>query len=87
VIAAGRSSPLIEKGLTIVPRHSHFLVFLLFGLTGQAAVHPHIFVDGEVGFEIDAARLSAFRIGWIYDEFTTLSFSTLWASIPRGMAR
>jgi ABC-type uncharacterized transport system substrate-binding protein len=38
-----------------------------------AAAHPHIFVDTtvEVIFD-DAGRITALRIGWTYDELTTL---------------
>ncbi len=61
-----------------VPRHLPFLLLPLIGLTGPALAHPHIFVDAEVGFDIEAAQLTSLRITWTYDEFTTLVlFETL----------
>ncbi|RKF16698.1 DUF1007 family protein [Roseovarius spongiae] len=42
-------------------------------VAGQSAAHPHVFVDTEVGFDIDASRLSSLHIVWTYDEFTTLT--------------
>lgn len=46
---------------------------LLSGLDGIARAHPHVFIDADVGlvFQEDTT-LSALRISWTYDEFTTL---------------
>ena len=38
-----------------------------------AHAHPHVFVNAQAGFQIDAEqRLQALRISWRYDAFTTL---------------
>lgn len=40
---------------------------------GPVAAHPHVFVDGEIGFEVDAAgRLAAMRVVWRFDAFYTM---------------
>ena len=53
-------------------RRSHTLLVFLFGLAGHAAAKPHVFAVLEVEFDIDSTRLSSLRIGWTYDEITTL---------------
>jgi len=38
-----------------------------------APAHPHVFIDGGVDFRFDeTGRLSAIRVIWIYDAFTSL---------------
>jgi len=56
-----------------VPRRLSFVLFPFLGLAGQASAHPHVFVDVDVGFDINASRLSSLQIVWTYDEFTTLT--------------
>jgi ABC-type uncharacterized transport system substrate-binding protein len=48
-------------------------VLLLCLTAAPAAAHPHMFIDAtfEVVFD-DQGRAAALRIGWIYDELTTL---------------
>lgn len=47
--------------------------FLAVCLGGVAKAHPHVFVDARTGFIFDEdGQLSALRISWTYDEFTTL---------------
>lgn len=42
-------------------------------LAGPAAAHPHVFIDGGVDFVLDdQARVTALRVTWIYDAFTSL---------------
>lgn len=43
-------------------------------LGAPAFAHPHIFIDGRAGFAFtDDGRLSALRITWTYDAFTSLT--------------
>lgn len=43
-----------------------------------ASSHPHVFIDAHAAFEFnDAGDLSALRITWIYDAFTSLSLISL----------
>ncbi|MFD3191820.1 DUF1007 family protein [Sedimentitalea sp. HM32M-2] len=51
------------------------------GLAGQAGAHPHVFVDAEVGIDINVSRLSSLHIAWTYDEFTTLNCSACYCSV------
>jgi ABC-type uncharacterized transport system substrate-binding protein len=53
---------------------SGVLAVALLGLPVAATAHPHIFVDAtvEVLFD-DQGRVDAVRIGWVYDEFISLS--------------
>ena len=40
--------------------------------------HPHVFVDTNVEFVVNSSQLTALRINWRYDEFTSLVlFDTL----------
>ena len=49
------------------------LCLALFG-AGPALAHPHIFVDARSGFVFnEAGQLSALRIQWTYDAFTSLT--------------
>ena len=42
-------------------------------LRQPCASHPHVFVDARTGFHFDAqGRLTALRITWTYDAFTSL---------------
>lgn len=42
-------------------------------LGGFAKAHPHVFVDARTGFIFNSqGQLSALRISWTYDQFTTL---------------
>jgi len=52
-------------------------IAMCVGLAANA--HPHVFVDAHTGFILDEDRmLTALRISWTYDEFTTLVlFETL----------
>jgi len=46
---------------------------LMLGTSVVAHAHPHVFVNAQAGFQIDAEqRLQALRISWRYDAFTTL---------------
>ncbi len=56
-----------------MPRRFLFILLPFLGVTGQAAAHPHVFVDAEVGFDTNASRLLSLHIAWKYDEFTTLA--------------
>lgn len=47
--------------------------FCALCLGGFAKAHPHVFVDAHGGFIFDdAGKLTALRVSWTYDEFTTL---------------
>lgn len=49
------------------------LALPLLLLPASARAHPHVFVDAGAGFVTDTeGRLSALRIVWLYDAFTTL---------------
>jgi ABC-type uncharacterized transport system substrate-binding protein len=49
------------------------LVLALALAPGGARAHPHAFIDGGLDFVFDAeGRLSALRVTWIYDPFTSL---------------
>lgn len=51
-----------------------FVLATCLGLSGQAEAHPHVFVDARTGFSFDdQGRLTALRITWTYDAFTSLS--------------
>lgn len=42
-------------------------------LPAPAAAHPHVFIDGGVGFVMDAeGHLAALRVTWIYDPLASL---------------
>jgi len=46
---------------------------LMLWTSVAAHAHPHVFVDAQAGFQIDAEQsLQALRISWRYDAFTTL---------------
>lgn len=48
-------------------------IVVILCLTNVAKAHPHVFVDARTGFIFDpSGQLSALRISWTYDEFTTL---------------
>ena len=58
------------------------------GLSGPADAHPHIFVDATTGFRIDdGGRLTALRISWTYDAFTSLVIFDRLALDPDGDGR
>ncbi|MEP2642432.1 DUF1007 family protein [Roseobacter sp.] len=49
------------------------LLLCVMCIGGSANAHPHVFVDARTGFIFDGdGRLSALRVSWTYDEFTTL---------------
>lgn len=49
------------------------LALPLLLLPAPVRAHPHVFVDAGAGFVTDAeGQLSALRIVWLYDAFTTL---------------
>lgn len=53
-------------------RAAPFAVCAAFS-AAPAAAHPHVFVDGEVGFVLDSeGRVSAVRIVWLFDPFYSL---------------
>lgn len=56
-----------------MPRRLSFVLLPFLGLAGQVSAHPHVFVDVDVGLDINASRLSSLQIVWTYDEFTTLT--------------
>ena len=61
---------------------------VLAGLSGPAGAHPHIFVDATTGFRFDdAGRLTALRITWTYDAFTSLMISDQLRLDPDGDGR
>ncbi len=45
---------------------------LLATLPGQAAAHPHIFIDGGIDFHFEGGKLTRLRVTWIYDPFYSL---------------
>lgn len=50
-----------------------YLSAIFIGMAGAATAHPHEFYDGGADFIFNAdGQLSAVRIVWVYDEFTTL---------------
>ena len=54
-------------------------VMIMSGMmaAGQAAAHPHMFIDAGVTVVFDAAgRATGVRIEWRYDEFFSLSYLT-----------
>lgn len=47
--------------------------FIAMCLGDPIKAHPHVFVDAQAGFIFDkGGELTALRISWTYDEFTTL---------------
>ena len=62
----------VFKRQVLMPRLLLSWVLMVLSATGRAAAHPHVFVDAEIGFAITDSRVSALRISWTYDEFTTL---------------
>jgi ABC-type uncharacterized transport system substrate-binding protein len=49
-------------------------ISLGLGCASPALAHPHIFVDARTGFIFnEAGQLSALRIHWTYDAFTSLT--------------
>ena len=46
---------------------------VLLCVSGLSHAHPHVFVNAQTGFQIDAKKeLQSLRISWRYDAFTTL---------------
>lgn len=54
-------------------------------LAGPAFAHPHVFVDAKAGFRMDnEGRLTALRITWTYDAFSSLVLFDQLALDPDG---
>ena len=64
-----------QHGAAIYGRVRYAVVACCFQIAfaPPAAAHPHVFVDGGVGFIFDEnQKLAALRVTWLFDEFETL---------------
>ena len=58
----------------MILRASFYATLCGLSLASPAFAHPHIFVDARAGFIFnEAGQLSALRIHWTYDAFTSLT--------------
>ena len=44
------------------------LIFAYLIDAGPAAAHPHVFIENKVAFVVDAGKVTALRLSWVFDD-------------------